>query len=117
MSRLFVVTRPELVAGFHLAGVDAYAAEDVEAAQEMIAAWAAAGESGLLAIDDGLLEKMDALFVKKMDSFENILYVAIPSGGSLGPEAFRRYRISEMIRRAIGFQITFKGEEDEGKGV
>jgi len=31
----------------------------------------------------------------------------------LGPEASRRHRIAEMIRRAIGFHITFKGEEAE----
>ena len=36
MSRLIVVTRPALVTGFQLAGVDAYGAEDVETAQELI---------------------------------------------------------------------------------
>jgi vacuolar-type H+-ATPase subunit F/Vma7 len=113
MSRLMVLTRPDLVPGFHLAGVDAYGAEDVETAQEMIESWQKAGEAGLLAIDDGLLAKMDPVFVKRMDAFEKILYVAIPAGGPLGPEASRRYRIAEMIRRAIGFQITFKGEEEE----
>jgi vacuolar-type H+-ATPase subunit F/Vma7 len=113
MSRLIVLTRPELVPGFQLAGVDAYGAEDVETAQEQIEAWWIAGEAGLLAIDDGLLEKMDPVFVKRMDTFENILYVAIPAGAPLGTEASRRFRIAEMIRRAIGFQITFKGEAEE----
>lgn len=113
MSRLIVLTRPDLVSGFQLAGVDAYGAEDVETAQEMIEAWWKAGETGLLAIDDGLLEKMDSIFVKRMDAFETIFYVAIPAGESLGPEASRRYRMAEMIRRAIGFHITFKGEESE----
>ena len=39
MSRLIVLTRPDLVPGFQLAGVDAYGAQDVETAQEMIEAW------------------------------------------------------------------------------
>lgn len=113
MSRLYVVTRPELVLGFQLAGVDAYAAEDVETAQEMIESWLETGEAGLLAIDDGLLEHMEASFLKRLDASEKMPYLDIPGGRQLGPEASRQYRIAEMIRRAIGFHITFKGEETE----
>lgn len=112
MSRLFVITRPELVTGFQLAGIDAYPAEDVESAQELIESWWAAGEEGLLAIDDGLLEKMEPAFVKRMEAGEMMPYLAIPGGQSLGREASRKYQIAELIRRAIGFHITFKGEEE-----
>jgi vacuolar-type H+-ATPase subunit F/Vma7 len=112
MSRFLVITRPELLPGFHLAGVDACSAEDVESAQELIESWWKTEEAGLLAIDDGLLEKMDPAFLRQMDAHENMFYVALPGGGLLGPEASRKYRIAEMIRRAIGFHITFKGEEE-----
>jgi vacuolar-type H+-ATPase subunit F/Vma7 len=37
MSRVLVLVRPALAAGFQLAGVDTYCAEDVESAQELIA--------------------------------------------------------------------------------
>lgn len=114
MSRLIVVTRPSLVTGFQLAGVDAYGADDVETAQELINGWLEAGEVGLLAIDDGLLVCMDPAFVKHLDACDQLPYLAIPGGQSLGPEASRRYRIAEMIRRAIGFHVTFKGDETEG---
>jgi len=113
MSRLLVVTRPSLVPGFRLAGVDAYGAEDVEAAQELIEGWLKAGEAGLLAIDDGLMEYMDPSFVKQLGASEKLPYLTIPGGGSLGLEISRRQRIAEMIRRAIGFHITFKGEDTE----
>jgi vacuolar-type H+-ATPase subunit F/Vma7 len=113
MSRFLVITRPELRAGFHLAGVDAYSPVDVESAQELIEAWWKADETGLLAIDDGLLEKMDPAFLRRMDAHEKVFYVALPGGSPLGPEASRKYRIAEMIRRAIGFHITFKGEEEQ----
>jgi vacuolar-type H+-ATPase subunit F/Vma7 len=113
MGRLLVLTRPDQVIGFHLAGVDAYAAEDIESAQEMIESWIAAGEEGLLAIDDGLLERMDPAFIKRMSSLERLPFLVIPGGESLGPEASRKYRIAEMIRRAIGVHITFKGEGEE----
>jgi vacuolar-type H+-ATPase subunit F/Vma7 len=36
MSSLLVVTRPALVTGFHLAGVEAFGVDDVESAQELI---------------------------------------------------------------------------------
>ena len=77
--------------------------------------WMAAGEEGLLAIDDGLLERMDPAFVKWMGSAERMPFLVIPGGEPLGSEASRKYRIAEMIRRAIGFHITFKGEEEEVK--
>ena len=113
MSRLLIITRPSLVAGFQLAGVDAYGAPDVETAQELIEAWLEAGEVGLMAIDDGLLVNIDPSFVKRMELAEQLPYIAIPGGQPLGPEASRRQRIAEMIRRAVGFHITFKGEENE----
>ncbi len=111
MSRLLVITRPTLVSGFQLAGVDAYGAEDVETAQELISGWLEAGEVGLLAIDDGLLARMDPLILKHLETSDRLPYLAIPGGEPLGPEASRKHRIAEMIRRAIGFHITFKGEE------
>ncbi|MBI5943269.1 MAG: V-type ATP synthase subunit F [Chloroflexi bacterium] len=115
MSQLFVLTRPALVPGFQLAGVDAHGAEDVETAQELIAKWLDAGEVGLLAIDDGLLEHMDVNFLNRLSSSEHLLYLPIPGGKPLGPEASQRHRITALIRKAIGFHITFKGEEEGGK--
>jgi hypothetical protein len=47
-----------------------------------------------------------------MESTGKIPYLAIPGGAPLGQEASRKYQIAEMIRRAIGFHITFKGEEE-----
>jgi len=113
MSQLFIVTRPSLVTGFRLAGVDAYGAEDVESAQELIGKWLKDGEVGLLAIDDGLLAHMNTAFLRRLDAYENLPYLAIPGGQPLGPEASRRHRIAALIRRAIGFHITFRGEEEE----
>lgn len=113
MSRLLVLTRPSFVAGFNLAGVDAYGAEDIETAQELIETWLQAGESGLLAIDDGLLSKLDVNLLRKLETCDQLPHLAIPGGQPPGPEISRRFRIAQMIRRAIGFHITFAGEEVE----
>jgi vacuolar-type H+-ATPase subunit F/Vma7 len=113
MSRLIVVTRAELIPGFRLAGVEAYGADDVETAQELINSWMESDELNLLAIDDGLLEAMDPAFVKRLTSCERLPHLVIPGGKPLGPESSRQFQVAEMIRRAIGFHITFKGEEAE----
>ncbi|MEA3441486.1 MAG: V-type ATP synthase subunit F [Chloroflexota bacterium] len=116
MSRLIFVTRPSLVHGFQLAGVEAYGAQDYETAQEIISDWMSKGETGLLAIDDGLLAYMDQTFIKKLEAYEPFLYLSIPMGESLGPEFSRKHRVAQLIRHAIGFHITFRGEEPEASG-
>lgn len=113
MSRLIVITHPELVPGFQLAGVDAYGPADVETTQEMITSWLEAGETGLLAIDNGLISLIATDVVKSLEESPYMLYIAIPGGPELSLEASRQYQIAEMIRRAIGFHITFKGEESD----
>lgn len=114
MSRLLIITRPAYVSGFRLAGVDVFGAADVEAAEELIQEWLRAGETGLLAIDEGILERMEPRVIKQLRAAEQLPYLAIPGGEPLGPEASRRVRIAGMIRRAIGFHITFKGEGSKG---
>jgi V/A-type H+-transporting ATPase subunit F len=117
MSHLLVVTRPDLVTGFRLAGVDALAAEDAERAQALVGDWLDAGEEGLMAIDEGLLAHMEPAFLKRLQSSKHLLYLAIPDGQPLSSGASQQQRIAEMIRRAIGFHITFRREVAEGNEV
>ncbi len=113
MSRLLVITRPHLVDGFRLAGVEAFAAEDVETAQELIESWVEAGESGLVAIDDAYLEHINPMVIRRLEASDQLDYLAIPGGEPLGPAISRRQRLAQQIRRAIGFHITFKGEDEQ----
>lgn len=113
MSRLLIVVRSGLATGFELAGVDACGVEDVETAQELIGGWLDTGETGLLAVDDGLLTRFEPAFIRRLEDAESLPYLTIPGGEALGPRASRRHRIAEMIRRAVGLRITFKGEGTE----
>ena len=108
MSQLFVITRPALVHGFQLAGVDARGVENVEAAQELIEKWIGDGEVGLMAIDEDLLANMDSNFLMRLASSVNLPYIAIPGGQPMGSEALHYNRTAALIRRAIGFHITSK---------
>lgn len=117
MSHLLVVTHPDLVAGFHLAGVDAFAAEDAERAQVLIGGWLDADEEGLVAIDEELLAQMEPAFLKRLQGSNHLLHLAIPGGRPLRSGTSQRQRIAEMIRRAIGFHITFRSEPAEDNGL
>jgi vacuolar-type H+-ATPase subunit F/Vma7 len=96
-----------------MAGVETFGVEDVESAQELINVWLEGSEVNLLAIDDGLLSHMVLAFLKRLRTSERLPFLAIPGGQPLGSEVSRKHRIAQIIRQAIGFHITFKGEEAE----
>jgi vacuolar-type H+-ATPase subunit F/Vma7 len=113
MSYLLVVTQPSLVPGFQLAGVNALGVSDFQASLEQVTSLLLAGEVGLLAIDEGLLEQIPPAFLHRLDSEFQVPFLAIPSGGPFTPGASRQQRLAQKMRLAIGFHITFKGEEAE----
>lgn len=114
MSRFLVICRPSLVPGFQLAGVQAFGARDLEAAEERLRELLEAGEAGLLAIDDGFLAEMNPRLIERLEDSDKLYHLAIPGGRALGEEYVRRHRIAEMLRRAIGFSIAFEeGEEPQ----
>jgi vacuolar-type H+-ATPase subunit F/Vma7 len=113
VSRLLIISRPSLAIGFQLAGVDTYSAEDVESAQEVISTLLENDETGLLAIDDGLIAQMDARLLEQLNNTKRLQYIVFPGGGSQGYLASRQQRMAEMIRRAIGFHILFQAEGTE----
>lgn len=111
MSRLFILTRPQLARGFQLAGVDTCGAEDIESAEAFVHNLLNQGESGLLAIDDGLFAQMDTALIKRLGQSETLYHIVIPGGEALGKEYSREYRIAELIRRTIGVHISFRQVE------
>ncbi len=121
MSHLMVVTHPSLVAGFHLAGVEAYGVETPERAQDLIKSWLFDAEPALIAIDDNLLMGIDPGFIRRVNESENLFLIGIPGGpppARLGPASrsqtgARQTRIEEMVQRAIGIHITFRGNNHD----
>lgn len=110
MSRLLVVTRPELVSGFHLAGVEAFPAADGREARQLITKWLDADEVGLLAIDEELLSGLDAGFRQRLAAADQLPHLALPTGLASATPLTGRGRVAALLRRAIGFHITFHGE-------
>lgn len=111
MSRLLIVTHPALLPGFHLAGVEAYGAASSEAAQKLIAGWIEAGETGLLGVDETLLAGFTPAFRRRLDASARLPCLAIPAGQAAGEAGILRQQMAELIRRTVGFHITFRGGE------
>lgn len=110
MSRLLIVARPSLVPGFQLAGVDATAVDDAAAARRLISRWLDDEMTGLLAVDEGFLHQFDNAFRRRMDAAAQLPYLALPSGEPLPEGVSTRQLIAEMLRKAVGFHITFEEE-------
>lgn len=111
MGRLLLVTRPHLLSGYQLAGVQAVAARDAGEAAAHIGQWLDEGASGLLAIDELLFASLDDGLRLRMDQAEELPYLALPSGEPAAATLSAQHFVAEMIRRTIGFQLTFSGDE------
>ena len=108
MSRLLILTQPEIVAGFHLAGVDALAAGEAGAAEAQIMRWLEAGEQGLLAIDVTLYEGLSEGLRQRLLQNDQLPLLVLPDGKPASIASSSRQRLAELIRQAIGFHITFQ---------
>lgn len=110
MSHLVVVTTPDLAPGFQLAGVEAHAVETPEQAQAVLRDLMHGDEVSLIAVRQDLLRGIDVRLQRQMDFSYQPIVMAIPGGGLALPGEGRQRYIAELIRRAIGFHITFGAE-------
>jgi vacuolar-type H+-ATPase subunit F/Vma7 len=110
MGRLIVVTAEDQVSGYRMAGVTSEAAASPEEALQIVSDIADAREGALVAVDESLLAGVDPAARRKLEESMDPIVVSIPSGTRAGISD-RRARLSEVLRRAVGFRIRFPGEE------
>lgn len=110
MTRMIVITRPEMADGFRLSGVDARAVERVEDAAGIIREILNGAEPVVLAVDDGIFTQLDPVLIKQAHKSDKTLLVTIPEGPMRVGEIKRMDRVYDMIRHATGTRIRFKGE-------
>lgn len=111
MGRLMVITTPNTAPGFQLAGVETFVAEDGEQTEVILQQLLAQGEASLIAIRQDLLQDLAPRLRHQLESSFAPLVMAIPGGTPTTPLGERRRYVTELIRRAIGFQITFGAEK------
>lgn len=111
MSRLIVLADQAEALGFELTGVEVIRAEDQETAEAQMLELISDENVGLIAVSSGLIEKLDDATRRLVESSYKPVIVSLPTGGPVMGFASRREYLAALIRRAIGFQITFQGEE------
>ena len=117
MGRLMVITTPDLAPGFQLAGVETFAVAQVEQAEEILKRLLNGDEASLIVVRRGLLQAMSPRLLRQIESSYRPVVMAIPGGVPAHPGEERRHYIAELIRRAIGFHITFDSEQSYEKTI
>jgi V/A-type H+-transporting ATPase subunit F len=110
MARLVVLADGEVALGFQLAGVEVIRADDFESARERLLELLGDASVGLVAASAALIERLDDATRRRVETSSRPVVVPLPSGGPAPGLPSRREYLAAMIRRAIGFQITFPGE-------
>ena len=109
MSRLLVLTTPELVAGYRLGGVTAIeVASAIEAAAQLEELLER--EDGVIAVHAPFFHALDRPLRRRLDAFRTPLVVALPAGVTAEQAEDRRERLLQMLRQAVGFEISFGDE-------
>lgn len=106
-TRLVVISTPDLVPGFALAGAETIPVESAAEAQQAFDRLLAEGESGVIAVDEGFLDLLDT---SPLHARSVPVLVALPSGIAGAPSS-RRARLADLMQRTIGYQISFAEPE------
>ena len=115
MGRLIVVTTPDMATGFELAGVEAFAAQSPQEAETILRGLLESEEASLIAVRQDLLDSIDPRLRRQVETSYRPLVMLIPGGTPASPGEERRRYIAELIRRAVGFHITFGPQEGREK--
>ncbi len=111
MIRLIVLTAPDLALGYRLAGAATVAVgspeEAAEALRELVDEQ---DERGVIAVHEPYHARLDRKLRRRFDETTEPLVVPLPAGKGAEAGVERKKRLSEMLWRAVGYEITFDTE-------
>lgn len=114
MKKLVVITQPDQVNGFRLAGIDAVGTNEPNVISKLIISWLEKEENILLAMDDGLFSLLDSRLVNRIYASDSLILVTIPAMPKPGTKHYQQ-QIFDMIRHATGVKLKFKGETNDNR--
>lgn len=109
MSRLLVVTTPELALGYRLAGATAIEADSAGSAARALEELVER-EDGVIAVHEPYFHALDRGLRARLDALRWPLVVPLPSGQAAETAPERRERLLQMLWQAVGYEITFDSE-------
>lgn len=111
MARLVIITTPELAPGFQLAGVTTRQAGSAREANSILRELLDGGEQGVIGVYGPYLAHMDRDLRRRLEQMVNPVVIAMPAGRLTAEPGERRAQIAAMLRRIVGYHITFPGQE------
>ncbi len=108
MLKVVAVMREDLALGFSLTGLDVIPVKDAAAAVEVVREVIDSRESGLIALEQGLLEEMEERTRESLLARNVPLIVPVPGElawrdvEELPPDDY----LAELIRHAVGYQLN-----------
>jgi vacuolar-type H+-ATPase subunit F/Vma7 len=109
VSRLLVLTTRELAAGYRLGGVTALevaSSEDAATRLEELLDQ----EDGVIAVHAPYFRGFARSLRLRLDALRAPLVVPLPAGMTDDQADERRRRLLQMLRQAVGYEITFGNE-------
>jgi V/A-type H+-transporting ATPase subunit F len=110
MSRLIVIADQDTALGFQLAGAEVIRTLDYESGRSNLLKFLSDPTVGLIAVSSVLVEKLDDATRRRVEMSYKPVVVALPAGGPVMGFASRREYLATLIRRAVGFHLTFDRE-------
>jgi vacuolar-type H+-ATPase subunit F/Vma7 len=109
MTRLVVLTTPELAAGYRLAGVAVReVVSPAEAAAQLVELLDR--EDGVIALHAPYFHALARPLRRRLEALRTPLVVALPAGSTPEEAEDHRERLLRMLRQAVGYEITFRDE-------
>lgn len=109
MSRLLVLTTRDLSVGYRLAGATTIevgsTAQASATLEELLDS-----ENGVIAVHAPYFDALPRPLRRRLESLRTPLVVPLPAGTATEPTGDRRQRLMELLRQAIGYEITFGDE-------
>ncbi|MEK7825367.1 MAG: V-type ATP synthase subunit F [Nitrospirota bacterium] len=106
--KLLIITYPDTSLGFNLAGIEVKEVKEDEDVTLILSDIIKTGGYGLLAIEEGLLSKVDEGILKRIRKTGIPVIVPIDTPKSWHGEAETESYIARLIRRAIGYQVKIR---------
>jgi V/A-type H+-transporting ATPase subunit F len=108
-----IITTPDQASGYQLAGVETFAVQSSSEAEHLLRTLLESDEASLIGVRQDLLLAMDPRLQRRIETSYRPVVIAIPVAAARTGAAARRRYIAELIRRAIGFHISFGAETAE----
>ncbi len=117
MPRLTVILPPDLAPGFALTGAQVLVAGDQCEAERLLRQRMSEEADGVIAFHAGYYDDLAPPLREQIQTNYQPLVISLPDGLPARGEVSRRQHLTEMLRRVIGYSLSFRGEEETGGQV